>query len=475
MNWIIAFPELVLTLCGLVILTVGVVQKKSTNPFAACSMLTIAAFAITGFLVTVSPDGSGYEHVFVNDGFARFMKVLSLIGGALATIMTLSYRGTSGGGRFELPVLILFSTIGTMLMASSDNMMTLFVGLELSSLAIYILCAFDRDSVVSSESGLKYFILGSLASGLLLYGISLTYGYGGTMEYGAIRTVLIQSGGASLGLMLGIVFLIAGLAFKLSAVPFHMWTPDVYQGAPTPVTAYLAGAPKIATFALILRIMAGPFGALAPQWQLLIEMISVLSMVFGSLAAIPQTNIKRLMAYSSIGHMGYALMGLAAATPGGIRGTLVYLTTYLFMNVGVFAGIAAMRRKGHETTDIADLSGLGRTSPGLALMMAIFMFSMLGMPPTAGFFGKLMVFSAAYGAGLYGLLAIGAITSAIGAYYYLRIVKVMYFDASAPAFDTRSPSLAFLSVSMGIVTALFVLVLGPVTSAAQAAASALIG
>jgi len=474
MNWIIALPELVLSLCGLVILTAGVVQNKS-EPFFACSMMTIAAFVVTGFLVVASPDGSGYEHVFVNDGFARFMKVLALIGGGLATVMTLSYRGVSGGGRFELPVLILFSTVGAMLMASSDNMMTLFVGLELSSLAIYILCAFDRDSIMSAESGLKYFILGSLASGVLLYGISLAYGFGGTMEYGAIRTVLMQSGGASTGLMLGIVFVIAGLAFKLSAVPFHMWTPDVYQGAPTPVTAYLAGAPKIATFALFLRIMAGPFGALAPEWRMLIELISVLSMAFGALAAIPQTNIKRLMAYSSIGHMGYALMGLAAASPSGIRGTLVYLTTYLFMNAGVFACIGSMRRNGREVTSISDLAGLGRTAPGMAAVMAIFMFSMLGLPPTGGFFGKLMVFSAAFTSGLWGLLAIAAVTSAIGAYYYLRVVKVMYFDAAAPALDTRPLSLSFLSVGMGMVTALFLIVLGPVTTAAQAAASALFG
>ncbi len=262
-------------------------------------------------------------------------------------------------------------------MASSANLMTLFVGLELSSLSIYILCALERDDVTSSEAGLKYFVLGSLASGLLLYGMSLVYGYAGTMAYTGLIAAIQQTSALPAGLMVGLVFILVGLSFKLSVVPFHMWTPDVYQGAPTPITAYMAGAPKFAAFALFLRVMSGPFGAMAPRWQMLIEVLSILSMVYGAFAAIPQTNIKRLMAYSSIGHMGYALMGLAAASASGVRATLIYLAAYLVMNAGVFAVITAMRRKGREVTSIADLAGLGRTDPGLAAVLAIFMFSMV--------------------------------------------------------------------------------------------------
>ncbi len=472
MNWTLALPEIVLALCGLAILVFGVVQKKG-QPFLSCSMLTIGAFALTAFLVVMSPDGVGYNHIFVNDSFARFMKILSLAGGAAAMMLTVGYARALKVERFEFPVLLLFSTLGTMMMASSGNLMTLFIGLELSSLAIYILCAFARDDVRGAEAGLKYFVLGSLASGLLLYGSALVYGFAGTMEYGAIQTALSATSAVPLGLMIGIVFMLAGLTFKLSAVPFHMWTPDVYQGAPTPVTAFMAGAPKIAAFALLLRVMAGPFGHVAPQWQMLVEAIAIVSMLFGSLAAIPQTDIKRLMAYSSIGHMGYALMGLSAGTEEGMRGTLVYLTTYLLMNVGAFAVIIAMRRKGRAVTGIADLAGLGRTDPGLATAMAIFMFSMAGAPPLAGFFGKLMVFYAAVNAHLFGLAAVGVVSSVIGAYYYVRIIMVMFFDEAAAPLDRRPLSLSFVSVGMGVATVGFLVVLGPVSTAAQAAAQAL--
>ncbi|GBQ29106.1 NADH-quinone oxidoreductase subunit NuoN [Gluconacetobacter azotocaptans] len=471
MNWTLALPEIVLTVCGLAILVYGVVQKEQS--FFSCSMLTIGAFLLTGFLVLTSTDGVGYNHIFVNDDFSRFMKILSLAGGGLATMLTVGYAREMKVERFEFPVLLLFSTLGTMMMASSENLMTLFIGLELSSLAIYILCAFARDEVTGAEAGLKYFVLGSLASGLLLYGIALVYGFAGTLEYGGIQTAMSATSAVPMGLMFGIVFMLAGLAFKLSAVPFHMWTPDVYQGAPSSVTAFMAGAPKIAAFALLLRVMAGPFGHVSPQWQILVEGISIVSMLFGSLAAIAQTDIKRLMAYSSIGHMGYALMGLSAGTAEGMRGTLVYLTTYLLMNVGAFAVIIAMRRKGRGVTAIADLSGLNRTDSGLAMAMAIFMFSMAGAPPLAGFFGKLMVFYAAVNAHLYALAAIGVVSSVIGAYYYVRIVKVMFFDAAAPAFDRRPLSLSFVSIGMGIATTGFLLVLGPVSTAAQAAAAAL--
>ncbi len=471
MNWTLALPEIVLSVSGLAILVLGVLQRRDATQL--CSLLTLGAFVVTAFLVLAAPDGIGYNSVFVGDNFARYMKILSLIGAALSLILSMDYNRREGIGRFEFPVLLLFSTVGTMVMASSENLMTLYIGLELQSLAIYILCAFDRDRLGSAEAGLKYFVLGSLASGLLLYGVSLVFGFAGTMEYRGLQTALSASAEIPTGLVIGIVFIIVGLAFKVSAVPFHMWTPDVYQGAPPPVTSFMAGAPKIAAFALLLRVMAGPFGTVSHQWQLLIELISMASMLFGALAAIPQTSIKRLMAYSSIGHMGYALMGLAAATPAGMRGTLIYLAVYLFMNAGSFAVIVAMRRRGRSVERIADLAGLGRTDPGLALAMAIFMFSMIGVPPLSGFFGKLLVFSAALQAGLPVLVVVGIVSSVIGAYYYLRVVKVMYFDVAAVAFDRPARSVALVSAGMGLVTGLFILVLGPVSSAAQAAASVL--
>lgn len=477
-NWTLALPEIALALSGLVILVVGVLQRRGEG-FFPCAMLTIAAFIGCGFLVVLSPDGVGYASTFVNDSFARFMKILALAGGLLATVVTVGYRReqstASDALPFETPILMLFSTLGAMIMASSANLMTLFVGLELSSLSIYILCALERDRVASSEAGLKYFVLGSLASGILLYGMSLVYGYAGTMEYGGLIAAIHAGGEIPAGLMVGIVFVVVGLCFKLSAVPFHMWTPDVYQGAPTPVTAYMAGAPKFAAFALFLRVMVGPFGMVAPRWQILIETVSMLSMVYGAFAAIPQTDIKRLMAYSSIGHMGYAMMGLASASSAGVRATLIYLAAYLVMNAGVFAGIASMRRKGREVTAIADLAGLSKTDPGMAAALAIFMFSMVGAPPLAGFFGKFMVFAAAWQAGLYVLVCVGAVSSIVGAYYYLRVVKVMYFDAPAEGLDRPAPSLLFVSGGMGLATVFFILVLGPLMTMAQQAAMALAG
>jgi NADH-quinone oxidoreductase subunit N len=450
MNWTLALPEIVLSVCGLAILVFGVLQKKS-NPAVLCSILTIAAMIVAGVLVCVAPDGIGYHRVFIGDAFARFIKILTLAGAALSIVLSLDYNRSEGISRFEFPVLVLFATVGTMVMASSANLMTLYVGLELQSLAIYILCAFDRDRLRSAESGLKYFVLGSLASGLLLYGISLVFGFAGTMEYRAVQQALAASAEIPAGLVIGIVFVIVGLAFKISAVPFHMWTPDVYQGAPVPVTTFMGGAPKIAAFALLLRV----------------------SMLFGSLAAIQQTSITRLMAYSSIGNMGYALIGLAAATPAGIRGTLIYLATYLFMNTGAFACIVAMRRRGHAVERVSDLAGLARTDPTLALAMAIFMFSMIGVPPLAGFFGKLLVFSAALQAGLPLLVIVGIVSSVIGAVYYLRVVRVMYVDAPLHPFDRRPLSVSLVSAASAVVTGLFIVVLGPLTTAAQAAASVL--
>ena len=411
--------------------------------------------------------------MFSVDHFAIYMKLLIIAGAAMSLILAQTYNASQGIDRFEFPVLILLCTVGMMVMASATSMMSLYVGVELQSLAIYVMAAFARDELRSSEAGLKYFVLGSLASGLMLYGISLAYGFSGSMDFAKLAATFAQPGTVSIGLVTGVVFIVAGLAFKISAVPFHMWTPDVYEGAPTPVTAFMSTAPKVAAISLLLRALEVPFGHLGPQWQQLIVLVSIASMLLGSLAAIGQTNVKRLMAYSSIGHMGYALVGLAVNTQAGVQGVLIYMLTYIFMSAGVFACIIAMRRKGLALEKISDLSGLARTDPMLAGAFAIFMFSMAGVPPFSGFFGKLYVFYAAVQAGYWTLAVIGVLTSVIGAYYYLRIVKVMYFDDSQPAFDARSPSISLVAGIGALVTILFAVAAGSLTGAAQAAAAAL--
>jgi NADH-quinone oxidoreductase subunit N len=377
--------------------------------------------------------------------------------------------------RFEYPVLVMFATLGMLVMVSAGDFMTLYVGLELQSLSLYICAALARDALRSTEAGLKYFVLGALASGLLVYGISLVYGFGGTTNFAALAHELTNSHAAGDGTVIGIVFVLVGLAFKLSAAPFHMWTPDVYEGAPTPVTALFGTAPKVAAMALLLSVMLGPFGQLVSQWQMLIEILSVISMLLGSLAAIGQTSIKRLMAYSSIGHMGYALIGLAAGTQAGVQATLVYIAIYLVMSFGSFACIIAMRRQGKAVETIADLAGLSNHRPGYALALAVLMWSMAGIPPLSGFFAKLYVFSAAIDAGLLPLAVIGVLTSVIGAFYYLRVIKVMYFDAGQPSFDKTPGAVRFVMAVGAIVTALLVFIPGPLISAAHAAALALMG
>jgi NADH-quinone oxidoreductase subunit N len=318
-------------------------------------------------------------------------------------------------------------------------------------------------------------VLGALASVLLLYGISLVYGFSGSTAFSSLAAALRAPDGASVGLVVGVVFVLAGLVFKVSAVPFHMWTPDVYEGAPTPVTAFLGTAPKVAAMALLLRTMAVPFGHLAENWRLLIELVSIASMILGAVAAIGQTNIKRLMAYSSIGHMGYALIGLAAGTEVGLRGVLIYLVVYVFMNVGTFAGIIAMRRQGRALEQISDLAGLARTDPALALAFAVFMFSMAGIPPLSGFFGKLYIFLAAVQSGMWALAIIGVLTSVVATYYYLRVVKVMYIDEPSGAFDQRPAMLSLVAAGSGLFTTFFFLFPGPIVGAAQAAAQVLFG
>ena len=471
MNWTLALPEIVLAAIGMATLIFGVLRKQdSTSP---CTMFVIGGFLIAGLLVLTRTNGFGFRGQFVSDSFSAFNQILILAGAALSSIMALEWNRSQGIARFEFPVLMLFSTVGMMIMASASNLMTLYLGLELQSLALYVLAAFARDDLRSSEAGLKYFVLSGLASGLLLYGMSLVYGFSGTMDLYSLRDLLVHPQAASPGLVVGIVFVLVGLAFKVSAVPFHMWTPDVYEGAPTPVTVFFATAPKVAAMSLLLRVMGTSFASLVGAWQLLVVIVSIASMLLGAFAAIGQTNVKRLMAYSSIGHMGYALIGLAVGNAAGVRGTLVYMVIYVFMTAGTFACILAMRRRGRAVEQISDLAGLAANDPALALALAVFMFSLAGIPLMSGFFAKLYIFLSAVQAGLWTLSVIGVLTSVVGAFYYIRIIKVMYFDPAAERFDPRPASLSFVVAATGLFTGFFFLFPAPVVAAAQAAASVL--
>jgi NADH-quinone oxidoreductase subunit N len=455
------------------LLVFGVLNKA--NKFTACCYGAILLFIVTGYFIFTAPTGVIYNGLLRTTDFSRYADLLVLLGAIAALILSLDYNKREDIARFEFPVLIIFAVLGMIVMISAGDLMTLYLGFELQSLSMYICAAIARDSLRSTEAGLKYFVLGALASGLLIYGISLIYGFAGTTDFVSLGHELVGSQSAGYGTIIGIVFVLVGLAFKISAAPFHMWTPDVYEGAPTPVTALFGTAPKVAAMALLVSVMLGPFGHLLSQWQALIEILSIISMCLGCLAAIGQTNIKRLMAYSSIGHMGYALIGLAVGTQDGIRGVMIYMATYVFMNAGAFACIIAMRRRGLALEKISDLAGLARTDGLMAMALAIFMFSMAGIPPFSGFFGKLYVFLAAVRADFWTLAVVGVLTSVIGAYYYIRVIKVMYFDDPAPAFDRRPPGLSFVLGAGAVFTTFFVLVVAPVAGAAQAAAAALFG
>lgn len=475
MNWTLALPELVLACAGLVILLVGVFPKR--DPFFGCSMAAIGALLLAAVLVLGQAEGTALGGLYVSDAFAGFMKVLALLGAALGLVLALDFNRRERLDRFEFPVLLLFATLGMMVMISANDLMTVYMGLELLSLPLYVVAAFDRDNGRSAEAGLKYFVLGALASGLLLYGISLVYGFAGTTNFDRLADAFSTAGGVPAGVVVGIVFVIAGLAFKVSAVPFHMWTPDVYEGAPSPVTAFFAAAPKVAALALLARVLLGPFGDLVGQWQQVILLASIGSMLLGSFAAIGQRNIKRLMAYSSIGHVGYALMGLAVASDEGLQGFVLYILIYMLMNIGAFAVLVGMRRQGRAVERIEDLAGLGAADLPRALWMAVFMFSMAGIPPLAGFFGKLYVFLAAVQGGFWTLAVIGVLTSVVSAYYYLRIVKVMFFDPAPEdgTLDATTPGLSAVTAATGLFNLVFCLYPAPLLVAAGVAAAALLG
>ncbi len=464
-------PELILGIGGMALLIFGVLAKRDQS--VVCSWGAIGGFVLAGAAAFYAPDGLVFGGLFRTSDFSRYADMLVLLGASAALILALDYNRREGIARFEFPVLVMLAVLGMLVMTSASDLMTLYLGFELQSLALYICAALARDNLRSTEAGLKYFVLGALASGLLIYGISLVYGFAGTTNYAGLAAAL--SNGAGYGTVIGIVFVLVGLAFKISAAPFHMWTPDVYEGAPAPVTALFSTAPKVAAMALLLGVMLGPFGHLLAQWQLLIVILSVASMLLGSLAAIGQSNIKRLMAYSSIGHMGYALIGLAAGGAAGVQATLIYLAIYVAMSFGVFACVIAMRRQGRPVEAIGDLAGLSSQRPGFALALAVLMFAMAGIPPLSGFFGKLYVFAAAVHAGLDTLAVIGVLTSVVGAFYYLRIIKVMYFDVGDPGFDRAAAGVRFVMAVGAVTSGLFVFLPGPVIAAANAAAKALLG
>ncbi|MBR2655970.1 NADH-quinone oxidoreductase subunit NuoN [Yoonia sp.] len=440
----ILLPEIVLAVYAMLAL-MGAVYTTKDGAASLLTWMTAGMFVLLALVIGVNGQGYNvaFDGMFVDDGFARFAKVTILLSAAIVLLMSEGYMQRRGLLRFEYPVLIALAVVGMMVMVSAGDLMVLYMGLELQSLALYVVASLRRDNAKSTEAGLKYFVLGALSSGLLLYGASLTYGFAGTTLFSGI--IEAAEGGASLGLLFGLVFLIAGFAFKVSAAPFHMWTPDVYEGSPTPVTAFFATAPKVAAIALFARVVHDAFGGIVGEWQQIVAFLSVASMFLGAVAAIGQSNIKRLMAYSSISHMGFAMMGLAAGTVGGVQAMLVYMVIYVTMNVGTFALILTMEKDGRPVTDIAALKSYAKRQPLLALVMLVMMFSLAGVPPMLGFFGKYAVLLAAYQGGLAWLAVAGVIASVISAFYYLRIVYYMYFGEDTQALDGRTPPVLWVT------------------------------
>ncbi len=471
-NLMPALPEIILALGAMVLLMFGVFRGNDSAD--TISLSAVLLFAIAAIVILFGPQGEQvtFNGAFIVDDFARFLKIITLIGSAVTLIMARHWLAAEQFHRFEFGVLVVLATLGMMMMISANGLIALYLGIEMQSLSLYVAAALQRDSLRSTEAGLKYFVLGALSSGILLYGCSLIYGFTGSTQFPDIAAS-VASQGVSLGLLFGLVFLMAGLAFKISAVPFHMWTPDVYEGAPTPVTAFFAAAPKVAAMAMFARALVAGFPGATDQWQQVVVFIAIASMILGAFAAIGQNNIKRLMAYSSIGHMGFALVGLAAGTAGGIKGLVIYMTIYMIMSLGAFACILAMRRDGEPVEEIADLAGLAQTDRMMAVLLAALLFSLAGIPPLAGFFAKFYVFLAAIEAGLVTLAVLGVLASVVGAYYYLRIIKIMFFDDPDGVLDPMPSSLAIvLGVSAAFVI-VFVAWPGPLVTAAQAAADAL--
>ena len=469
-NLIPLLPEFLLGIGAMALLLVGVYRPADTGRFIDGAAIVLLALA--GVILAMLPPGKlvTFGGSFIVDEFARFLKILALLGSAAAIVMSIDYAKREGQERFEYSVLILLSTLGMLMLISAADLIALYLGLELMSLPLYVVAASHRSSLRATEAGLKYFVLGALSSGMLLYGASLIYGFTGTVSFAGIAHAAGQGG---IGLIFGIVFLFAGFCFKVSAVPFHMWTPDVYEGAPTPVTAFFAAAPKVAGMAMFVRTAVMAFPGITSEWQQIVVFVSIASMALGSFAAIGQRNFKRLMAYSSIGHMGFALIGLAAGTSEGVQGVLVYIAIYVTMTLGVFAVILSMRRPTGMVESVDQLAGLARTQPTMAFFLAMLLFSMAGVPPLAGFFAKFYVFLAAIKAGLYLLAVLGVVTSVLGAYYYLAIVKLMYFDEPVGKFEQMPYELRVVLAICGLFNIFFFLYPAPLVGIASAAAHSL--
>ncbi|MCZ4261937.1 NADH-quinone oxidoreductase subunit NuoN [Limimaricola sp. G21655-S1] len=466
-------PEVILSVYAMVALMAGVYTTKDKSA-GLLIWATAAMFALVAFLIaTREGTDPAFFGSFVDDGFARFSKVTILLSAAVVLVMSQEYLARRNLLRFEYPVLVALAVVGMMVMVSAGDLMVLYMGIELQSLAMYVVASLRRDSEKSTEAGLKYFVLGALSSGLMLYGASLVYGFAGTTQFEGI--FLATAVDVPLGLIFGLVFLLVGFAFKVSAAPFHMWTPDVYEGAPTPVTAFMATAPKMAAIALFARVVFDGFGGVVGDWQQIVAFLSVVSVFWGGVAAIGQTNIKRLMAYSSIAHMGFALMGLASGTAFGVQAMLIYMAIYVTMNIGTFAFILSMERDGRPVTDIGALHMYSRYAPMRALAMLVLLFSLAGVPPMVGFFGKLYVLRAAYEGGLTWLAVLGVIASVIGAFYYLRIVYYMYFGEEREALDTgTSPLLWGVLMASAAVMVFGVINLFGIEPLAAAAAATLV-
>ena len=464
-------PEIILAAGALILILWGsFAGERATGALTYVAMLMLA-LALASLFYGSGSRTTIWSGAFIDDSFARFMKALALIGSLVSLVMGLDYLRRERIASFEFPILVMLATIGMMVLISAENFITLYLGLELMSLALYVMAAFHRDDLRASEAGLKYFVLGALSSGMLLYGASLLYGFAGSLSFDGVAAGM--RGTTQLGAILGLVFLMTGLAFKMSLAPFHMWTPDVYEGAPTPVTAFFAAAPKMAAVAITVRVLVTAFPGVEAQWREIIIFISILSMAIGAFAAIGQTNIKRLMAYSSIGHMGFAMIGLAAGGPQGTASVLIYMAIYLVMTLGTFAGVLRMRVDGAYVEKISDLSGLARTNSGMAAFLAIMMFSLAGIPPLAGFFAKWYVFAAAIREHLYSLAVIGVLSSAVACYYYIRIVKLMYFDEPAATFDRPGPAVETVFVLTSLAVLFFWVYPGPLVAAAQTAVQSL--
>ena len=473
MNLAPILPELILTIGSIVLMMVAAFLGRRGS--ALCSWASIAL--LLGASLALAGESSSAGMLFggqlVADGFGAFGKLIIYLSAAVAIVMAHNWFERDFEHGAEYPVLILMAAVGMSVMVSATSLVTLYVGVELNSLAAYVLASYRRTDERSAEAGLKYFVLGALASGIMLYGISLLYGFTGTIQFEGVAAAFAREGTQSIGLLFGLVFLLAGLCFKVSAVPFHMWTPDVYEGAPTPVTAFFASAPKVAAMAVFTRVALTAFPGIVSEWQQIVTFVAIASMALGSFAAIGQRNIKRLMAYSSIGHMGFALVGLAAGTPEGAQGVLIYIAIYIAMTLGIFAVILSMKRNGLALEQISDFAGLSRTNPMLAFFFAMLLFSLAGIPPLAGFFAKWYVFVAAIKANLFTLAVIGVLTSVVGAYYYLSIVKVMYFDEPAGQLDPARIEFRTVLAIAGIFNIFFFAYPGPLVSVATAAAKSL--